>query len=73
MPLSWDVIDGARLLLERHILRASDAAQLASALITNDELQAAGLPLATFLTADGRLLVTAQAEGLTTDDPRLHP
>ncbi|MDQ3652337.1 MAG: type II toxin-antitoxin system VapC family toxin [Acidobacteriota bacterium] len=73
MPLSPVVIDRARLLLERHSLRAGDAIQLASALLTNDKLQAASFPPATFLTADDRLLVAAQAESLTTDDPRLHP
>ncbi len=73
VPLSPEVIDRARRLLERHSLRAGDAIQLASALLTNDKLQAASFPPATFLTADDRLLGAARAEGLTTDDPRLHP
>ena len=73
VPLSPEVIDLARLLLERNILRAGDAIQLASTLIANDKLHAANFPSATFLTADDRLLAAAQAEGLATDDPRRHP
>jgi predicted nucleic acid-binding protein len=73
VPLSLEVIDRARLLLECHSLRAGDAVQLASALLTNDKLQTASFAPAIFLTADDRLLVAAHAEGLTTDDPRLHP
>lgn len=60
-------------LLTQHPLRAYDAIQLASALIANAALQAAGLNRATFLSADQRLLQAAAAEGLSTDDPNLHP
>jgi uncharacterized protein len=60
-------------LLTQHPLRAYDAVQLASALSANDALQAAGLNRATFLSADQRLLQAAAAEGLSTDDPNLHP
>lgn len=47
-------------LLTQHALRAYDALQLASALITNDALQAAGLNGATFLSADRQLLQAAR-------------
>ena len=60
-------------LLERYPLRAYDAVQLASALLTHDTLQAIGLPLLTFLAADDRLLAVAQAEGLAIDNPNAHP
>lgn len=73
VPLSVDVTERARLLLERHSLRAGDAVQLASALIANEKLQAVGLSPAIFLSADDRLLAAAATESLTTDDPRRHP
>lgn len=60
-------------LLERHPLRAYDAVQLASALAAHRRLQANGLTGLIFVAADHRLLVAATAEGLTTDDPTLHP
>ena len=59
--------------LERYPLRAYDAVQLASALLTRDTLQTIGLPPLTFLAADDRLLAVAQAEGLATDNPSAHP
>ncbi len=60
-------------LLERHVLRAYDAVQLASALVSSHRLAAAGLSPLIFVAADQRLLATAVAEGLTTDDPNGHP
>jgi hypothetical protein len=60
-------------LLESYPLRAYDAVQLASALLTHDTLQVIGLPPPTFLAADDRLLATAEAEGLATDNPNAHP
>jgi predicted nucleic acid-binding protein len=65
------VTELARSLLERHPLRAYDATQLASALMAQNTLQAAGLPPLTFLAADDRLLAAAQAEELLTDNPNL--
>src|SRR5436309_1337199 len=62
MELTVAVVDQARRLLERHPLRAYDAIQLASALIANAALQAAGFAPLIFLAADGRLLDAAQAE-----------
>lgn len=59
----------ARLLLERHSLRAYDALHLASALEVNLRLTGAGLPSLTFLAADNRLLGAATAEGLPVVDP----
>src|SRR5215210_1474041 len=59
VELTAPVVERATLLLERYSLRAYDAVQLASALLTRDMLQAAGLPLLTFLAADDRLLAAA--------------
>jgi predicted nucleic acid-binding protein len=72
IELTDAVIERSRLLLERHPLRAYDAIQLASALIANTTLQAAGFAPLTFLAADDRLLNAAQAEGLVTDNPNAH-
>lgn len=66
------LIGQAQQLLERHPLRAYDAVQLASALIANGTLTAAGLAALTFLAADRRLLAAATAEGLATDNPNMH-
>lgn len=71
--LTATVVARACDLLTQHPLRAYDAIQLASALIANDALQNAGLNRATFLSADQRLLQATAAEGLSTDDPNLHP
>jgi predicted nucleic acid-binding protein len=57
------VIERARELLEHHPLRAYDSVQLASALIANEALVAAGQSVLTFLAADDRLLAAARAEG----------
>lgn len=72
VPLSQTVIGETRGLLERHPLRAYDAAQLASAIYSRSEMKAAGASPLVFLSADTRLLTAAQAEGFDTDDPNLH-
>lgn len=68
-PITTTLINRTRDLLERHPLRTYDALHLASALLTNDRLAETGLPALTFLAADDRLLVAAQFEGLSTDNP----
>lgn len=73
VELTAALSDKARLLLERHPLRAYDAVQLASALATNDTLFAAGLAPLPFLSADERLLAAARVEGLPIDNPNYHP
>jgi hypothetical protein len=73
VELTAPVVERAKLFLERHSLRAYDAVQLASALLTNDTLQAIGLPPLVFLSADAHLLVAAEAEGLEIDNPNLYP
>lgn len=66
-------IDTARQLANKHPLRAYDAIQLATAWLINQELQKAGKSPLLFVAADDQLLVTAQAEGLPTDNPNHHP
>jgi hypothetical protein len=59
-------------LIDRHPLRAYDAVQLASALVSGRTLTGAGLSPPTFLCADNRLLLAAQKEGLVGINPSLH-
>lgn len=70
LSFSAPVLAEAKALLERHPLRAYDAVQLASALVLWRQIQSRGA--LTFLSADDRLLVAAQAEGLATDNPNHH-
>lgn len=67
------IIDTARRLADRHPLRAYDAVHLATAWQTNRVLVGAGQSPLIFVAADDRLLLIAQAEGLLTDNPNLHP
>jgi uncharacterized protein len=56
-------------LVNQYPLRAYDAVQLASALRVQEALTNAQLPGLVFLSADDRLLMTAQAAGLLVDNP----
>jgi hypothetical protein len=67
------ILDRAIQLTQNYWLRGYDAVQLATALIVNDQYVAAGLLGLTFVTADDDLIVAARAEGLTADNPNLHP
>jgi hypothetical protein len=71
--LSGDVVNRAEDLLALHPLRAYDAIQLASALVSNARLTQTGQPPLIFVSADQRLLMAATSEGLAIDDPNLHP
>ncbi len=66
--LNKDVIAAAHDLLISHPLRTLDAIQLAAGLKA-----AQTFPEITFMSADTRLLDAATAEGLTVDNPNLHP
>ena len=68
-----DLVGHARVLLERHALRAYDAIKLASASVAGEALVAAGLAEPIFLAADDRLLDAARAEGMIVDNPNFHP
>lgn len=72
VELHLEVIQLAQDLLDRHPLRAYDAVQLASALFANRALAARSLPALIFISADNRLNLVAEAEGLATDNPHLH-
>jgi predicted nucleic acid-binding protein len=63
----------ARQLLETYPLRAYDSVQLASALVSNNVLLASGHAALIFVAADDGLRIAAQAEGLATEDPEVHP
>jgi len=72
VEVTINLLDHARTLVERHPLRAYDAVQLASALVTNTALLAAELGPLTFVASDRQLLTAAQAEGLAVDNPSVH-
>lgn len=72
-PLSPTTIDQAVNLTQNYRLRGYDAVQLATALLVNDALFAAGLTALTFVAADNDLLAAARGEGLATDNPNLYP
>ena len=70
--LTPQVVRRAEDLLAVHPLRTYDAVQLASALESNTRLVTAGLSPVIFVSADARILVTAAAEELITEDPNAH-
>ncbi len=67
--LEKPVLITARDLVSKYPLRPPDAIQLACAL---EAAQTLNVPI-TFLCADNNLLSAASAEGLTVDNPNLHP
>jgi uncharacterized protein len=67
------LLSTARLLAERHGLRAYDAMQLAAAVELNAQWVAAGTGTITLVSADQELNAAATAEGLTVEGPNLHP
>ena len=68
-----EIIDLAVKLTQRQKLRGCDAIHLAAALAANEELLSKKLPPLTFVAADKDLLEAAEAEGLPTENPNLHP
>lgn len=73
IAISRFIIDLAVSLTQNHKLRGYDAVQLATALVTDEALTAAGLSRLTFVAADEDLLTAANAEGLAAEDTNLHP
>jgi predicted nucleic acid-binding protein len=69
VPLEPPVLALARSLIPRHLLRALDAIQLASALKAVNTLSETMV----FVSGDKLLLTAAATEGFATDDPNLHP
>ena len=72
-PLNSRIIRAAISLTQRYKLRGYDAVHLATALAVNAELLRKQLPPLTFVAADDDLLEAAEAEGLPTENPNLHP
>jgi predicted nucleic acid-binding protein len=72
VELEAPVVDLAGELLDRYVLRAYDAVQLASALVINRLLAQANLASLIFVSADSNLLASAQATGLQIDNPNVH-
>jgi predicted nucleic acid-binding protein len=64
--------DAARL-ANVHALRAYDAVQLAAAMEVNHRWQTSNLGTVTLVSADNDLNTAATAEGLTVENPNLHP
>jgi predicted nucleic acid-binding protein len=71
--LNRAVLVRAAALCRIHPLRAYDAVQLACALTQRADDVAAGRPASTFVSADGDLLIIAQAEGFTVENPNTYP
>ncbi len=69
VELTTETLELARNLIMQHPLRTLDALQLASAILVNHVFVNLNLPSLTFVSADERLLQTAQQEGLATDNP----
>jgi len=67
-----EVMARTKHILEHYPLRVYDAVQLASAVLAQAAIQPLALSPLTFLSADERLLVAAQAEGLLSDNPNLY-
>ncbi len=60
-------------LAERHALRGYDAIQLASALAVNRAVVGAGLRPVVLVSSDAELNVAVRREGMSVEDPNLHP
>jgi hypothetical protein len=73
VPVTPQRVDEAIELTARHRLRGYDAVHLACALRLNRALMDHQLPTLTLVAADNDLLKAAQAEGLETENPDLHP
>ena len=73
LPATTPVIEEAMNLAELHRIRGYDAMQLAFAVTYEAQLTARGVGPLTLISADNELTQAAQAEGLLTDDPNLHP
>jgi uncharacterized protein len=73
IPLTAQLVGEAMNLAELHRLRGYDAMQLAVAVAFETQLTARGVGPLTLISSDVELNQAAQAEGILTDDPNLHP
>lgn len=69
VPLTSAINERTQDLLQKHVLRASDAIQLATGLEMQLRISSSRV---IFLSADTRLINAAQEEGLENDNPNLH-
>ncbi len=70
-PVTYQVIYSAALLCARYPLKAYDAVQLAAGIALKDTLVKQNISLV-FVSGDETMITTAQAEGLTVDNPFWH-
>lgn len=73
VELDQTLAEMAGQLVGKHPLRAYDAVQLASALRVQPAFARTKPSPLVFLSADDRLIAAAQVEGLSVDNPVLHP
>lgn len=73
VEITESVVNTAMRLAETYMLRGYDAVQLAAALELQTVRASFALPPLTFVCADGWLNAVASAEGLSVEDPNLHP
>lgn len=73
VDLTPQIIEQGILLAEKHNLRGYDTTQLSVALAVKKRLLKSGITSLTFISADNDLNQSAQAEGLTIDNPNNHP
>jgi predicted nucleic acid-binding protein len=71
--LAKSVEERAKTLLTTYPLRAYDAVQLASALISEQQVTGTAVGPVIFVSAYSRLRTVAANEGLATEDPNNHP
>lgn len=67
------IVDQAMTLAEKHGLRGYDSVQLATAVNFHAKRSASNLPPMLFVSADDKLNVAAQAEGLLVENPNNYP
>jgi uncharacterized protein len=72
IPTDHGVVCLAIELIQRHPLRAYDAIKLATAIRVTESLIGHGLPPPILVSADARVLIAAQAEGLVVENPNDH-
>lgn len=73
IEITEEITEKSRELLEKYPLRASDSIQLASAILTNENLKQATFPELIFLASDQKLLDAANGENLQNDNPQNYP
>jgi predicted nucleic acid-binding protein len=73
IELTPALFDDAMLKARKHRLRAYDAVQLVAALEIRQQRHQAGFGPVTLVSADRDLNTAAKSEGITVEDPMLHP